>query len=71
MVDAKHAEQVYEKIKNNLKGQEGKIVAIDIDTGDYFVGNTIIDAYNKGHKRYPAKEFFFKRVGHKAVYRVG
>lgn len=71
MVNITHADEIYGQIKSKLQGQEGKIVAIDTDTGDYFVGDTVIDAYNKGHTKYPAKEFFFQRIGHKAVYRVG
>ncbi len=71
MVNAAQAEAVYEQIKSKLLGEEGKIVAIDTDSGDFFIGNSVIDAYEKGHQKYPAKEFFFKRIGHKAVYRVG
>ena len=71
MVDEIKADHIYEQIKSKLLGQEGKIVAIDTDTGDFFIGNSVIDAYEKGHRKYPIKEFFFKRIGHKAVYRVG
>ena len=71
MVNAEIAEEVYSKIKDQLRGQDGKIVAIDVESGDFFVGNTVIEAYKKGHKKFPKKEFFFKRIGHKAVYRVG
>ena len=66
----KDAEEVYNEIKGDLKGQEGKIVAIDIDSGDYFIGDSVVEAYQKGHKKFPQKEFFFKRIGHKAVYRT-
>ncbi|MDO8656730.1 MAG: hypothetical protein Q7K45_05830 [Nanoarchaeota archaeon] len=71
MADEIKADYIYGQIKSKLQGQEGKIVAIDTDTGDYFVGDNVIDAYQKGHTKYPTKEFFFQRIGHKAVYRVG
>jgi len=48
----------YEKIKDKLKREEGKIVAIDTDSGDYVVGNDTIDAYEKAIKKYSSKEFF-------------
>ena len=48
MMNAKQVEEVYQKIKDKLKGQEGKIVAIDVDSGDYFVGSDTIEAYEKG-----------------------
>jgi len=71
MVDEIKADHIYGQIKSKLQGQEGKIIAIETDTGDYFVGETVVTAYRKGHQKYPAKEFFFKRIGHKGVYRVG
>ena len=71
MVDEHKAQEIYKHIKVQLKGQEGKIVAIDTDSGDFFVGKTTIDAYHKGRKKYPGKEFFFTRVGAKATYFVG
>ncbi len=71
MADEIKADHIYGQIKGKLQGQEGMIIAIETDTGNYFIGDSVIDAYRKGHQKYPAKEFFFKRIGHKAVYRVG
>lgn len=71
MVDAKLADEVYDKIKSQLKGQEGKMVAIEVESGDFFVGKNTIEAYDKAHKKFPDKQFFFKRVGAKAAYFVG
>jgi hypothetical protein len=64
-------ESVYNRIKNQLKGQEGKIVAIDTETGEFFVGNTVIEASRAGQAKYPKKEFYFKRVGSKAAFVIG
>jgi len=71
MINIKDADEVYEKIKSQLKGQEGKILAIDVESGDYFIGDDTIEAYKKGRKKYPHKEFFFKRIGSKAAFMVG
>ena len=71
MITQTDAEEIYLKIKNRLKGQEGKIIAIDIESGDYFVGNDTLDAYERARKKYPSHEFFFKRIGSKTTYVVG
>ncbi len=71
MNEKDHAKEVYEQIKGSLKGQEGKIVAIDLINGDYFLGNSAEEAYENGRKKHPAHKFFFKRVGAKAAFFVG
>lgn len=69
--ELERANQIYEQIKANVAHHKGKIVAIELDTGDYFLGDDVQDAYEKAHKKYPSKEFYFKRVGFKAVYFIG
>lgn len=49
----------------NLKG---KIVAIDVDSGDYFIEQTVLKAVMLGRKRYPRQKFYCKRIGYSAVY---
>lgn len=65
------AEQIYRKIEPNLRAQKGKIVAIHVESGDYFVGDTAIEAYHKGVQKYPHQQFVFKRIGFKHTYFVG
>lgn len=48
----------------------GKIVAIEVKSGDAFVGKTELDAFDKAHKKYPQRVFFFLRVGHRATQRI-
>ncbi len=50
----------------NLKG---KIVAIEVETGDYYVDSTVLKAGMLGRKTHPAAKFYFKRVGYDALYR--
>lgn len=64
-------EEIYTNIKDRLTGQEGKIVAIDWISGDYFVGDDTMEAYEQGRKKHPTHKFFFKRVGARAAYFVG
>lgn len=71
MTNAQLAEGLYQRIKGRLSGQEGKIVALELQSGEYFVGVDILDAYKKGRKKHPQSEFFFKRVGSRTAFVVG
>jgi hypothetical protein len=48
---------------------QGKIVAIEIESGDYFLGDTVVEAGQKAKERYPDRVFYFIRVGYSAVHR--
>jgi hypothetical protein len=62
-------QQIYERLRAQLEPRyAGKIVAIDVDTEDYFVGNTLQEAIDKGRKKYPEKVFYAVKVGYPAVY---
>ncbi len=67
-MNTKRAEQIYNTIKGSLKND--KIVAIEPQSGDYFVGEDVDEALDKGKERHPDREFLLKRVGAKAVYRI-
>ncbi len=54
--------------KLDIEKLEGKIVAIDIESGDYFVEQTVLKASVLGRKKYPRRQFYYERVGFKAVY---
>ena len=69
-MNIKKAEQVYKKIKEALKGREGQIVAIEPESGDYFLGADVDEACDKGREKYPNREFLLKRIGAKAVYHI-
>jgi hypothetical protein len=49
----------------------GKIVAIDIETGAFEVANTPILATDQLYERYPDAQPWVIRIGHRAVYRFG
>ncbi|MDI6792965.1 MAG: hypothetical protein QME81_08885 [bacterium] len=66
---AEKGRAVYRRIKDELeKEHKGELVAIDVDSGDYFLGETPIEATTKGREKYPDKSFYVMRIGHRAVY---
>ena len=69
---AKAGEEIYEtRLKALLEPKyRGKIVAIEVESGEYFLGDREVEAFEKGRKKHPAKVFYFKRVGFRAVHTV-
>lgn len=67
------ANQIYKsRLKEKLeRDHKGEIVAIEIESGDFFLGKNEIEAYEKGIEKYPNKTFVYKRVGYKATHFVG
>lgn len=45
----------------------GEFVAIEVESGDYFVGPTIGTALAKASKKYPDKHFHIMRIGYSVV----
>lgn len=67
---AQKAQGIYKRLyqKKLEKTEKGKIIAIEVDSGDIFIGNSTIDAGLKAKNKYPNKTFYFKRVGYPAVH---
>ncbi len=55
--------EIFERINEEESENKGKIVAIDTDSGEYFIGNSELEAYQKAIRKYPNKQFIFKRIG--------
>jgi len=49
----------------------GKIVAIDIETGDFEVANSPLLAVDRLYERKPDAQPWVIRIGHRAVFRFG
>jgi len=64
------AETIYRtKLKPKLEEKyKGRIVAIDVESGDYFVGRTVLEAIEKGRRKHPGKIFYDVRIGYPAVH---
>ena len=59
--------------QQHLKSQlepvyHGQIVAIEVESGDYFIGQSVAEAARKARKKHPEKVFYFVRVGFPAVH---
>ncbi len=69
---AQEGEKIYQsRLKRKLEGKHrGKIVAIDVDSGKYFMGKTVLEAVEKGRQKYPNKLFHVIRVGYPAVHSI-
>jgi len=63
------ARKIYnEQLKQALEAScRGQFVAIDADSGEYFLGSTPLDAIKNGKLKYPEKAFHVMKVGYKAA----
>ncbi len=52
-------------------GNHGKIVAIDIETGDFEVADSSMIAVDKLYERKPDAQPWVIRIGHRSVFRFG
>ena len=67
---ARRGEELYEtSIRGCVEAEfDGKIVAIDVDSGDYEVDETTLSAVDRLANRRPGAEVYVLRIGHDAVY---
>ncbi len=70
---ARRGQELYEsRIRQQVEaGSQGKIVAIDIETGEFEVGETVIAATDRLFARYPNAQPWTIRIGHRTVYHFG
>ena len=72
MIKNKEANKIFANLDRDLSNKyNGKIVAIDPSSGDYFIGSSTLEAYKKAVKKHPKRQFVFKRLGSKVPYFVG
>jgi hypothetical protein len=58
------ADALYEKLREQLEREHLKeIIAIEPDSGDYFIGKDRRDAEKKARAKHPDKLFFRRRIG--------
>ena len=69
---AQVGEKIYKScLKRKLERKHrGKIIAIDGDSGEYFMGENVLEAVEKGRQKYPNKVFHVIRVGYPAVHSI-
>ncbi len=67
-VHVKKAQQIYNQVKQELEAHHrGEIVAIDPESGEYFLGKTVVEAVIKCQEKYPGTVFHSIRIGYPAV----
>jgi hypothetical protein len=49
----------------------GRLVSIDIHTGDYEVGDNLLETVEQLQARHPDAEIWTERIGYNAVHAVG
>jgi hypothetical protein len=70
---ARRGDEIYEcDIRPKVEaGNQGKIVAIDIDTGAFEVAEDVLTASDRLLARYPEAQTWFVRIGSRVVHRFG
>jgi len=60
-----------ERLKQSLEASSrGQFAAIEVNSGDCFLGSTPLEAINSGKQRYPEEVFHVMKVGHKAAIKL-
>ena len=60
----KKADEIYEGLKNEIEpAKNGKFIAIEVDSGTYFIAETREEAVNEIKKLYPDKIPLTRRIG--------
>jgi hypothetical protein len=67
---ARRGQELYEsQIQQQVEtDNDGKIVAIDIETGAFEVADNVLPATNRLFERFPDAQPWVIRIGHRAVY---
>jgi hypothetical protein len=67
------AETIYEqRLKAKLEPEHrGQFVVIEPDSGDYFLGRTMIQAAEAAYKVYPDRQTYLLRIGYPVAVEFG
>lgn len=71
---ARRGEELYEqRLRKQVETEDniGKIIAIDIETSDYEIGNDVIATGRRLLAKHPGAATWTKRIGYNAVYTLG
>jgi hypothetical protein len=63
-------EAIYQqRLQSELEpAHQGDIVAIEVESGEYFLGKSVVEAIKKARTRHPDKLFYLVRVGFPTVH---
>ncbi len=68
---AQKGEEIYrDQILPEISEEQckGKFVAIDVDSGKYFIDDVDIKAIIRAQREFPNKQFYLKRIGYLAAH---
>lgn len=70
---AERGQKLYEeKLKAVLEPtQKGKFAAIEAESGDYFLADTLLEVLQKAKEKYPDRILHTVRVGYEGVFKMG
>ena len=62
---------IYKRLKPKLeKDFKGKVVAIEVETGEYVIGKDELEAAIKAKQKFPGKIFDFIRIGSRVMHKL-
>ena len=65
---ASKGESLYrKKIKGLISKAKGKFAAIDVQSEEFFIGATLLEALHRARQKYPNHKFHFVRIGFPAA----
>jgi hypothetical protein len=70
---ARRGQAFYRSIREKVENREnlGKIIAIDINTGNYEIDDNLLEASDRLQQEWPEALIWLERIGFSAVYAVG
>ena len=65
--------EIYEqRIRASVEpGNKGKVIAIEVDGGEYEIAENSLIAFDRLRERVPDAEVYFGRIGYAALHRLG
>ena len=64
-------ERVYQRLRARLEHwYKERIIAIEVDSGQYVIGKDELQVALRAVKRFPGKPFSFIRIGYPAVHKL-
>jgi hypothetical protein len=70
---ARRGQAFYRSIREKVETREnmGKIIAIDINSGNYEIDDNLLEASDRLQREWPEAVIWLERIGFSAVYAVG
>ncbi len=70
---ARRGQAFYRSIREKVENREnqGKIISIDINTGNYEIDDNLLECSDRLQREWPEAAIWAERIGFSAVYAVG